>query len=279
MRTRHINRTARRWPLAGGIAIATFLAGTMAFAAVPDDVGLITACYDRQSGQARIIDTATGKGCGAKESPVSWSQTGPIGPAGPPGPQGPAGPAGPVGPAGAQGPTGATGAQGPQGDAGPIGPAGPKGDTGATGAAGPAGPQGATGPSNGYVVGAGTVSDIPVQGSSGPTTAPIVLGLSVPAGTYIANVSFWASNLSSDRSVAYCALETGGGGGGLTYMRSEVPPLAGTADARQIAGTGAFTVGQGGAINLRCVDADINASGTMDLRDVKITAIKVGSLN
>ena len=60
--------------------LVTFaLAGGVAYVTIPDGGGVIHACYDKQSGQARIFDPAGGaiKGCGKTESEVSWNQTGP----------------------------------------------------------------------------------------------------------------------------------------------------------------------------------------------------------
>src|SRR4029453_7428525 len=88
----------------------------VAYATIPDDQGVIHACYDKQSGQVRIVDTAPDalpKGCGAKEVAIGWNQTGPQGPAGPTGLQGPQGA---PGPAGAPGPTAALVATGVDGD-------------------------------------------------------------------------------------------------------------------------------------------------------------------
>jgi hypothetical protein len=87
-----------------GVVIVALAAG-VAYATIPDAQGVIHACYDKQSGQVRIVDTAPNtlpKGCGAKETAIGWNQTGPQGPAGPAGPQGPQGP---QGAAGAPGPT------------------------------------------------------------------------------------------------------------------------------------------------------------------------------
>ncbi len=86
----------------------------------------IHACVDR-GGSIRIASTA---GCRARETPLSWNQTGPAGPQGLQGPQGGAGPAGPAGATGMTGPTG------------PVGPMGPVGQTGATGSPGATGPEG-----------------------------------------------------------------------------------------------------------------------------------------
>jgi hypothetical protein len=75
---------------------------------------VISACYDKQSGQMRIYDADGGlpKACGAKEQSISWNQTGPQGPQGA---QGPQGEAGLPGPQGEQGPAGPQGEQGPAG--------------------------------------------------------------------------------------------------------------------------------------------------------------------
>jgi hypothetical protein len=74
------------------IALAGLAAAGVAYAAIPDSQGVIHACYDKQAGQVRIVDTgpnAVPKGCGKNEVAISWNQTGPQGPAGPPGPPGP----------------------------------------------------------------------------------------------------------------------------------------------------------------------------------------------
>jgi hypothetical protein len=103
---------------ATAVAAALVLAG-VAFGAIPGTGGVISACYDKQSGQVRIYDAAssTPKGCGKTEASISWNQQGPKGDTGPQGPSGPAGPAGPAGSAG------------PEGPAGPAGPAGAAGTT------------------------------------------------------------------------------------------------------------------------------------------------------
>jgi hypothetical protein len=126
--------------LVGVIAVlVAVVAGSAAFAAIPDGAGVIHGCYDNVSGSVRVFDSAGGapKGCGNKETALTWNQQGQ---AGAPGPQGPVGPAGPAGPVGPQGPKGETGAKGD------IGLQGPKGDTGAKGDTGPQGPKGDTGP-------------------------------------------------------------------------------------------------------------------------------------
>jgi hypothetical protein len=74
------------------IALGGVVAAGVAYAAIPDGDGVIHACYDKQLGQVRIVDTGPNpvpKGCGKNEVAISWNQTGPQGPAGPPGPPGP----------------------------------------------------------------------------------------------------------------------------------------------------------------------------------------------
>jgi hypothetical protein len=78
-----------RWIVAAGV-IAVVAAG-ISYAAIPGTNGLISGCYDKQSGQLRVTDTQTNlpKGCSAKEAALEWNARGPIGPAGPQGPAGP----------------------------------------------------------------------------------------------------------------------------------------------------------------------------------------------
>jgi hypothetical protein len=104
---------------------AVVVGGGIAWAAVPDDSGVITGCYDSRyrTGNLRIID-ADGR-CLRSETRITWNQEGPAGA------QGPAGPQGEVGPAGPQGEPGAPGPEGPQGPAGPTGATGPQGPAGA----------------------------------------------------------------------------------------------------------------------------------------------------
>lgn len=67
------------------------VAGTVAFATIPDSAGVIHGCFRTQTGQLRVIDTATQQ-CLPTETAISWNQVGPQGPQGPVGPQGPPGP-------------------------------------------------------------------------------------------------------------------------------------------------------------------------------------------
>jgi len=71
-------RKLRVIALGGTLAV---LAAGVASAAIPSANGTISACYDKQSGQVRIIDAEDNmpKGCGPKESSVSWNVQGAAG--------------------------------------------------------------------------------------------------------------------------------------------------------------------------------------------------------
>jgi hypothetical protein len=128
---------------------ALMLMGTIAYASIPDNSGVIHGCYKPSQSALRIIDSSKAQ-CRKDETALTWNQKGPRGFQGP---QGPVGPAGPVGPKGDMGPgpagrtgrkgdTGLAGPVGPAGATGPMGPAGPKGDKGDPGLQGPRGDKG-----------------------------------------------------------------------------------------------------------------------------------------
>jgi hypothetical protein len=73
--------------------VVTFLAGGIAYAAIPDSGGLIHGCYQNNKGTLRVVDSTT-PGCSIGETSLSWNQTGPQGLQGPQGTQGPVGPSG-----------------------------------------------------------------------------------------------------------------------------------------------------------------------------------------
>jgi Collagen triple helix repeat (20 copies) len=175
------HRLTQRTIIIALLAIAGVAAAVgVGYAAIPSGDGVIDGCYNKGSGQLRVIDAATGSSCDKNEKPLTWSQRGPKGDAGP------AGAAGPVGP---KGDTGATGPAGPKGDTGATGPAGPKGDIGPTGPqgaqglTGPAGPQGPAGPAGISSAAFATAShkDLP-EGSQ-------VLVQSVGSGSWVTTVS------------------------------------------------------------------------------------------
>lgn len=137
-----------RWRLLTVLGIGVVgLTGGIAYATIPDNTGVIHACYQKNVGNLRVVDADSD--CRPSEIVLSWNHAGATGATGPQGPAGPKGDTGGAGPAGPKGDSGAQGPAGPKGDpgtSGPAGPAGPKGDTGDTGPKGETGPQGVAGP-------------------------------------------------------------------------------------------------------------------------------------
>ena len=105
-----------------GAAAAAAAAGGIAWATIPAPNGVITACYQKNNGQLRVVEA--GESCNASELALRWNQTGPQGVQGPSGPTGARGVPGRDGAAGANGATGPKGATGERGPVGPTGAAG-----------------------------------------------------------------------------------------------------------------------------------------------------------
>lgn len=205
----HVRRITRwrlaRLPFAIGITAILALSGGLVYATIPDSgTGVIHGCYNKATGQLKVIDAETGESCKQAETSISWNQEGPQGATGPEGlqgPQGQQGAQGEPGPAGADGTSVLNGTTAP-GDSigtsgdfyldtsnsvlyGPkdddgwgdgvslVGLQGPQGPTGAQGASGPPGPQGATGADGA----AGTDGATGPAGPQGPT------GPAGPAGS------------------------------------------------------------------------------------------------
>lgn len=171
-----------------GIVVAVGLigAGSVAYAAIPDQNGVIHGCYNtggllQEKGALRVSDDGR---CKSNEIAVDWNRTGPMGP------------------------MGATGPAGPTGATGPEGPQGAKGDTGATGPAGPAGPTGAQGPqgqpgfSDAYI---GRGGNVRLNNNVGTLVASVQL----PAGVYALFGKAELQNEDGDNQSAACALSTG----------------------------------------------------------------------
>ncbi len=74
----------------GAVVVVGLLVAGIAFAAIPDQNGVIHGCYTKQGGLLRVINTESGQHCFSWETALDWNQQGP------PGPQGPAGPPGPT---------------------------------------------------------------------------------------------------------------------------------------------------------------------------------------
>ena len=122
-----------------GGSMLVLLAGGVAVASIPDGSGVFHGCYNKKSGQLRIIDSPSAS-CRHNEIAISWSQTGP------PGIQGLKGDPGAQGIPGLKGDPGAQGIQGLKGDPGIPGLPGLKGDPGIQGIQGLKGDPGIQGP-------------------------------------------------------------------------------------------------------------------------------------
>jgi len=81
-------RTMRRF-VVGSVGLVLVVGG-VALASIPDQNGVIHACYRNSNGQLRVIDNAT-QTCSSGETALTWNQTGPAGLQGPVGPTGPEG--------------------------------------------------------------------------------------------------------------------------------------------------------------------------------------------
>jgi Collagen triple helix repeat (20 copies) len=129
------------------VAAVAAIAGGFAWATIPASNGVIKACYQKNNGQLRVVDSA--EACNSSELAIQWNQSGPQGATGAKGATGVRGPQGPTGARGAtglQGTQGIQGIQGFKGDRGASGTTGVRGATGATGDRGLIGPAGPTGP-------------------------------------------------------------------------------------------------------------------------------------
>jgi hypothetical protein len=65
---------------------ALVVVGGIAYATIPDGSATIHACYQKNQGALRVIDTDKAQTCSSSETPLSWNQTGQQGPPGPTGP-------------------------------------------------------------------------------------------------------------------------------------------------------------------------------------------------
>ena len=75
-------------------AAAMALAGSIAWATIPDATGVIHACV-KKNGAVTLIDTEAGETCKKNQTATYWNQTGPAGPQGQQGTPGTPGPPGP----------------------------------------------------------------------------------------------------------------------------------------------------------------------------------------
>lgn len=145
-------KTRTRIMLAG-LALGAALAGGVAWATIPADNNVYTACKLKATGTIRLIDPSGPSSsllsrCTSLETQITWNQNGQKGDPGPAGPRGADGVdgkdglPGANGLAGVKGETGAAGADGAKGERGERGEKGEPGEQGATGPQGPPGTPG-----------------------------------------------------------------------------------------------------------------------------------------
>jgi len=70
---RVVSRATRGWVLGGLVAVA-MVGGGIAYASIPNADGAITACYNKSSGQLRVIDADAGQSCKPTENALQWEQ-------------------------------------------------------------------------------------------------------------------------------------------------------------------------------------------------------------
>jgi len=96
-----LRRSKKVGAFLGVAGLAALLAGTVAYATIPESNGIIHGCYLNNAGGAlppiigasqgtlRVVDPSKGQACDSNETPLSWNQVGQRGAAGPQGPAGP----------------------------------------------------------------------------------------------------------------------------------------------------------------------------------------------
>src|SRR3954451_14235465 len=73
----------KRLTVLGAVVVAVAVAAGISYATIPDASGVVHACYQKNSGAVRVVDSASD--CSNSELATQWSQTGQAGPPPPPG--------------------------------------------------------------------------------------------------------------------------------------------------------------------------------------------------
>lgn len=194
------------------------------------------------NGSLRVV--VPGTACKAKETAITWNQTGPQGVPGAPG---------------AQGPPGELGAKGDPGQAGLQGPAGPEG---------PAGPQGPAGAGGGlphaFVASQSTLPP-PVFLAQGSFTT--VVSLDLPAGSYaITGHAVVTNTASTDAANVTCQILAEGvqADQASTTITPRPPPSPSNSGLRDtVPLTAVVTVASPGAVALQCALGSFSGSTTV----------------
>jgi hypothetical protein len=245
-------------------AVALVAGGTAAGAAITtgpiDGSGVIHGCYygASKAGSHQVVLQDTGTNCPKNTSAITWNQTGPQGATGP------------------QGDTGATGPQGPQGAQGDPGP------QGATGPQGPQGSQGSSGLSQAYTyirnyAASATPPEIAPKGSNPQSVG----SLSLPAGSYMAEVSLNVGNLANffaqdNHREIYCRLSPNPAEEAFLYVNG----FDTDAFNAMLSFSTAFSSSQPITASLDCGTVDGGTDQSyVDVITVRISAIAVDNIN
>jgi Collagen triple helix repeat (20 copies) len=168
-------------------------------------------------------------------------------------------------PAAKQAVTAATGAQGPKGDVGPAGKAGPKGEDGVKGDQGTKGDQGEkgeAGPSDAYAAHVG------LKGLAPAAVFTTVASFVLPAGNYLVAAT-QAAEPEGGTATIDCAIFAG------STERSLYLAKIANGFASTLAGQATVAIGSPTIVSEQCKASEHN----MDLVEVDLTAIKVGTLH
>src|SRR5215471_4405931 len=71
----------KKWVIPVAVAVVALGAG-IAYAAIPDNGGVIHGCYSNVNGLLRVVDSASADACRRSETALSWNQQGVPGPPG-----------------------------------------------------------------------------------------------------------------------------------------------------------------------------------------------------
>jgi len=229
--------------LVAGLAVSLLVIGMGVGSQVAvSQAQTINGCVNKSTGVLRITET-----CTKRERKIQWNVLGA---------RGPQGPAGPAGSAGASG---------------PAGPAGSSGSTGATGATGPAGP------SNAYL----DFTNFNTPGAKKPTvlgddTVCYTSREFLPAGNYIVVADVTAKAQSSFATFKFLMNVVQVVNSQPTFVSASRATngisIPGNSSANETLIWAFTSVPDNSLIDLRC-----SATQNVDIEDVSVIAIKVGS--
>jgi hypothetical protein len=164
-----------------------------------------------------------------------------------------------------------TGPAGPRGSDGLAGPQGPKGDGGARGEKGERGEIGPVGPSTVY---AGFHDNgIAITNDPWPATETVVTLPELPPGSYAIGAKLVADSLSSVSDLTECVLDAEGD---TDATNAYLGLAAGAAFYSPFSMQVVHTFAATGEVTIKC--GHVKTGTSAGIHDIKITAIKVGSI-